>query len=469
MSAQILQLVALISGFWFIINFIHIALSKLVGEKYNFFLSRNGIFVKFIQIQWHTARFNRVLTKYGAEHSSKLALWFTCGVYFGVLAMFGSIFILLYTFISAFLGSDERTEILTPVVPGINLPNSQIVHYLFTLLLSGIFHEFGHAIAAAREGVSLYGSGLFLALIYPAAFVDLNTESLKICDAFQRLRIFCAGIWHNCILMITAFSLWHALPFLLFFLGYTKTNSAVVLSVQPGSALFNQLHPGSLITMIGDCEVTDKFTWGSCLQTMNDNPLSGHCIEHEMLMQMTREASEDCCNDRVMSMKNLCFTDMDLYDKRCLYARKVLTLTPCVTRCSKGICYKPHPKEGKIFQIIHDGRDSILFTGDPSHLYSSIEVSDYKTRWSFLWGGLPNYVELFLIYMVSLSGALAILNAVPAFYLDGQHIFDAFLDFVLGPGENYKKLSISVFVSIFSSLLIGINVLTALVSVCRTY
>ena len=60
---------------------------------------------KHPQIQWHTARFNRVLTKYGAEHSSKLALWFTCGVYFGVLAMFGSIFILLYTFISGQQGA----------------------------------------------------------------------------------------------------------------------------------------------------------------------------------------------------------------------------------------------------------------------------------------------------------------------------------------------------------------------------
>ena len=33
-------------------------------------------------------------------------------------------------------------------VPGVNLPTSQLGYYLLTLLVCGIFHELGHAIAA---------------------------------------------------------------------------------------------------------------------------------------------------------------------------------------------------------------------------------------------------------------------------------------------------------------------------------
>jgi len=35
-------------------------------------------------------------------------------------------------------------------MPGVNLPMNQISYYLLTLLVCGILHELGHAIAAVR-------------------------------------------------------------------------------------------------------------------------------------------------------------------------------------------------------------------------------------------------------------------------------------------------------------------------------
>ena len=35
-------------------------------------------------------------------------------------------------------------------MPGVNLPNNQIGYYLMTLLVCGILHEVGHALAAVR-------------------------------------------------------------------------------------------------------------------------------------------------------------------------------------------------------------------------------------------------------------------------------------------------------------------------------
>ena len=35
-------------------------------------------------------------------------------------------------------------------MPGVNVPWSQVFYYLITLTISGVFHEFGHAISAIR-------------------------------------------------------------------------------------------------------------------------------------------------------------------------------------------------------------------------------------------------------------------------------------------------------------------------------
>ena len=467
---QIFQLIIKVSIFWLTVNVIHILLTKYLGERYNFYLSRNGIFLKFAQIQWHTDRFNSVPSdSFVRSHSSKIAAWFTCGAYLGIIIMFSSVLILIYTFISSFVKETGDSKILTPVVPGVNLPNSQIIPYLLTLLISGIFHEFGHALAAAREGVSMYGSGLFLFLIYPAAFVDLNTQALKRCDAFQRLRIFCAGVWHNCILMVGAYVLWTALPFLLFFFGYVKEHAVTVTSVEPGSALMNQVLPGTKLYSINNCIVPDKVAWGECLWKMYGDMPPGNCVNQSNLPKLI--SLTDCCEDGFVSPRNICFDSSG--GVACLPARQVLKLFPCETDidCSKGYyCYKPHLKEGHLLQIIHSTSDTkALFIGDPAHLYYSISVSDYSSK--YFWSEFPNCIELFLIYVVSLSGALAIFNAVPAFYLDGQHMLNACMELLFDCSKNrfISREMVCFIIQLFSTALIAVNVINAFISVCVMY
>ena len=77
-------------------------------------------------------------------------------------------------------------QVLTPVMPGVNLPSSQTGYYLLTLLVCGILHEFGHAIAAVREQVRINGFGLFVFGVYPGAFVDLYTEHLQVNSDIRR-------------------------------------------------------------------------------------------------------------------------------------------------------------------------------------------------------------------------------------------------------------------------------------------
>jgi len=57
---------------------------------------------------------------------------------------------------------------------------------------------------------------MFLYLIYPGAYVDLNSEDLAKANPLKQLRIYCAGVWHNFILCILACVLIFGLPWFLF-------------------------------------------------------------------------------------------------------------------------------------------------------------------------------------------------------------------------------------------------------------
>ena len=59
------------------------------------------------------------------------------------------------------------------------------------------------------------GFGLFLYIIYPGAYVDLNSEDLSKTNPIKQLRIYCAGVWHNFILCVIACILIFGLPWLL--------------------------------------------------------------------------------------------------------------------------------------------------------------------------------------------------------------------------------------------------------------
>jgi len=59
------------------------------------------------------------------------------------------------------------------------------------------------------------GFGVFLLILYPGAFVDIATDQLLSLSSWQQLRIFCAGVWHNFIIVIVAVVILVSLPTLL--------------------------------------------------------------------------------------------------------------------------------------------------------------------------------------------------------------------------------------------------------------
>lgn len=79
--------------------------------------------------------------------------WYSLGTIITVLLFVPSLILLTSTAIVSFENMRQHKNeeaILQPVVPGVNLPSSDLPYYLITLLVCTVVHEIGHAVAAVR-------------------------------------------------------------------------------------------------------------------------------------------------------------------------------------------------------------------------------------------------------------------------------------------------------------------------------
>lgn len=67
----------------------------------------------------------------------------------------------------------------------------------------------------SREKVRVNGFGIFILALYPGAFVDISTDQLQTATPLQQLRIYCAGVWHNFVIVVFAVIALLLLPTLL--------------------------------------------------------------------------------------------------------------------------------------------------------------------------------------------------------------------------------------------------------------
>ena len=77
------------------------------------------------------------------------------------------------------------------------------------------WHYVNNLAICFREHAQVKGFGVFLLILYPGAFVDIATDQLLSLSPRQQLRIFCAGVWHNFVIVVVALVVLVCLPTLL--------------------------------------------------------------------------------------------------------------------------------------------------------------------------------------------------------------------------------------------------------------
>ena len=83
---------------------------------------------------------------------------------------------------------------IQPILPGWNLPLTQLPYYLLAILISVVVHELGHAVASASHRIPIVSMGVSLfGPLIPAAHVELNSAQLRETPFKKQMDILTAG------------------------------------------------------------------------------------------------------------------------------------------------------------------------------------------------------------------------------------------------------------------------------------
>ncbi|KAM4699173.1 membrane-bound transcription factor site-2 protease [Discoglossus pictus] len=481
-----ISLVVVVLGGWCVIYLADTLLmsSKSFKSTYEDWLTTQGLSISPFHIRWQTSLFNRLFYKWGRWKPRFLYIWFSLGMIFGIIAMFGSIILLgktLMQTLSQMMAESpgyQNDRMLQVVVPGVNLPISQLTYFFSAILISGVIHEVGHGVAAVRETVRFNGFGIFIFIVYPGAFVDLFTTHLQLISPVQQLRIFCAGVWHNFILGVVGLLILFPLPAILYPFYNTGVGALVieVLEDSPASGP-RGLFVRDIVTHLQDCQVTSVDDWHSCVTEISQKPQTGFCINTANLQQLhfpsrvyrRLDGSIECCGNN--SLSDVCFSYVGSKDHHlyaCLPARKAIQNSQecrsnkdCRKNAVNSVCAVPSiENQTRLIRVKHPPQMDMLFIGYPVHLEYAVSLSSFIPRYKIISIDLPVIIETFCKYLISLSGALAVINAVPCFALDGQWILNSFLEATLSSViiEKQNRELVGFFILLGGSALLTANV-----------
>lgn len=148
----------------------------------------------------------------------------------------------------------------SPWVSSLRMSLLDAGYLLISTLISVSVHEFGHAIAAASEGLEIQYVAVFVALLFPGALVAFNNGLLQALPRVKALHIYCAGVWHNAMCSAVCGLAMFSLPLILFPL-YIHGDSPMVLDVSYGSPLSGYLSPGDIILSLDEIHIHNPQEW----------------------------------------------------------------------------------------------------------------------------------------------------------------------------------------------------------------
>ncbi|KAH9795360.1 Membrane-bound transcription factor site-2 protease-like [Citrus sinensis] len=429
---------------------------------------------------------NDALSRFGRRHAAWLRVWFSIGVGFSLTLLLALSFLLVWNLFAQRNSNDAAFFFLFGFSPSVSLADA--AYLLLSTLISVSVHEFGHATAAACEGVQVEYIAVFFAVLFPGALVAFNQDLLQSLPRFTVLRVYCAGIWHN----------------------------AAVLDVPSTSPLSGYLSPGDVIVSLDGIHIHNEQDWMEVAALLDKytpqnsshskypglraaDGRKGYCVSNYMIEESKKiqllDNQSACPNDFTAFVTVQCFdisisvnvsSEGDQLNKLenvyCLNANDIVKLKKCgdgwVTSSTNGshcVCSKeescltpvqlpglawveitysrPYSLECKQLSrsSVSDTRTTdftdphcggtFVFFGDVIFMAQSVSLTQYQPRWASAFGAyLPNILRKSLICIFHVSLTLALLNSLPAYFLDGESIFEVTLCFItsLSPRQREK-------------------------------
>ncbi|XP_032142007.1 membrane-bound transcription factor site-2 protease isoform X3 [Sapajus apella] len=393
------SLVVVVVGGWTVVYLTDLVLKSSVYFKHSYedWLENNGLSISPFHIRWQTAVFNRAFYSWGRRKARMLYQWFNFGMVFGVIAMFSSFFLL------------GKTLMQTLAQMMADSPSSY------------------SSSSSSTSSSSLHNEQV-LQVVVPGINLPVNQLT------YFFAAVLVSGVVHE--------------------IGHGIAAIREQVRFNGFGIFLFIIYPGAFV---------DLFT--THLQLISPvQQLRIFCAAYKRL-----DGSTECCNNH--SLTDVCFSYRNNFNKRlhtCLPARKAVEATQvcrtnkdCEKSSSSNFCIIPSLEtHTRLIKVKHPPQIDMLYVGHPLHLHYTVSITSFIPRFNFLSIDLPVVVETFVKYLISLSGALAIVNAVPCFALDGQWILNSFLDATLTSviGDNDVKDLIGFFILLGGSVLLAANV-----------
>ncbi|KAG8373760.1 hypothetical protein BUALT_Bualt11G0058700 [Buddleja alternifolia] len=317
---------------------------------------------------------NEPLFHFGRRHSRYLRVWFSLGTGFSLAALLGVTVIILCELALLLLMYSGNAQTgyflsrLSPLIAGLSISIPNIAYMCISSVICICVHEFGHALAAASEGLQMEYVAIFLAVLFPGALVAFNHASLQALPGVASLRIYSAGIWHNAVASFCAVCTLalFLLPFILspFYIhgkNPMKSHATMpqVLDVPSASPLSGYLSPHDVIFSLDDYHIHTTEEWKQTIALLTEQAHSldsgqsngimnvgkGYCVPHSLIKESTHihfEGNQIYCPSELVAFESVSCLDLKKYPDggnknnqqkesiHCLDAKDVIKLKKCI-------------------------------------------------------------------------------------------------------------------------------------------
>lgn len=228
--------------------------SKLLAITYS------PVHITVETFKWNHA-FMRMFDPSDLRRKNWTVAWLSGGVMLMSIGQWLSLIVFSYTAYTAFstwLYGTSATKLLTcfDLVPTSTDADYMLVMWISIIVVLAV-HELGHAAAASIERLHIQGVGVFVVGMFPGAFVRIE-DSVQYLPSRAQLRVYCAGVWHNTILVLLCYILLLFGPYTAPLFGYSEPSiGAAVAAVSGSSPLAAVIKPGYVLSAINSIVIED--------------------------------------------------------------------------------------------------------------------------------------------------------------------------------------------------------------------
>ena len=194
---------------------------------------QSGVFALY-RTKWGLSWMDLVAKK----HPRFLKLLTFLGVLVGFVGMIAMTAILVKATLEL-LFVPEAPPALAPVLPGIKiapgLPTLSFLHWIISLIIIAIVHEFSHGVVARLFNIKIKSSGFAFLGPIPAAFVEPDEKQMEKKSRKVQLGVLAAGSFSNILLGMMVIGI--AITLSPFTNGLLESNGVFIVNLEEGGPL----------------------------------------------------------------------------------------------------------------------------------------------------------------------------------------------------------------------------------------